>query len=172
MKAEVVPSQRRLVGLRLHVGSAEYVTKYVFPFVEDSWAVPFYVVDAMTLGPRILRGRLELRSGALHTLDADARLEPLTALPTARFSEVVHFDPWWAFKGIAGLERAWVEAVLASNVATTFNHEGFTYKIHDFAFDTSLQTLDTLVAKDPVFRTVSFRKGDLSLLGLRKPPRT
>ncbi len=172
MTGEVGPTQRRLVGLRLHVGSTEYMTKYVFPFVDDSWAVPFYVVDAMTLGPRVLRGRLEMRSGALHAVDADARLEPLAALPTARFSEVVHFDPWWAFKGIAGLERAWVEAVLASNVATTFNHEGFTYKIHDFAFDTSLQTLDTLVAKDPVFRTVSFRKGDLSLLGLRKPPRT
>lgn len=172
MKAEVAATQRRLAGLRLRVGSSEYVTKYVFPFVDDAWNVTFYVVDAMTVGPRLLRSRLELGSGTLVAKEAAARLEPLTALPVERFGEVVHFDPWWAFKGIGGIDRAWVDAVLASNAAGTFNHEGSTYKVHDFAFDTSLRALDAVVTKDPVFRTVSFHHGDLSLLGLRKPPRT
>jgi len=153
------------------MADGEVLTKYVFPFVDDSWAVAFYAVDAMTYGPRLFRGSLELRTGALYSKEPTSGLEPVTAVPVARFEELVHFDPWWAFRGIAGVDRAWVEAILASNIAGTFNHEGSTYKVHDLEFDAALKTLDSVVAKDPVFRTVTFRKGDVPLLGLRKPPR-
>ncbi len=171
MRAEMAPTQRRLAGQRLHMADSEVLTKYVLPFVNEAWSIAFTVVDAMTRGPRLFRGALEVRSGTLWTPEPITKLEPITTLPLARFEEVVHFDPWWAFRGVAGIERPWIEAVLASNIAGTFNHEGSTYKVHDLAFDANLTRLEGVVAKDPVFRTVTFGKGDLSLLGLRKPGR-
>lgn len=171
MKVEDLNSQRHLVGRRIRMADAEVLTKYVFPFVDAAWSVPFYMIDAMTYGPRVYRGTLEIRSGNLHTSDPTSKLESVTVIPTARFEEVVHFDPWWVFRGIAGVDRAWVDAVLGSNIAGTFNHEGTTYKLHDLEFDPSLRTLNGLVAKDPVFRDRTFRKGDLGLLELRKPVR-
>ncbi len=171
VKREPTSTQRHLAGLRLHMADGELPTKYVFPFVDDAWKVVFTVVDAMSLGPRLHRGTLELRGGALYSPDPRSKLEPITALPLSGFETVVHFDPWWVFRGIAGIERAWVDAVLATNIAGDFNHEGSAYKVHDLVFDPGLRTLDGLVAKDPVFRTVTFARGDLSLLALRKPPR-
>ncbi len=169
MRVEPVSTERHLVGLRLHMADKEVLTKYVFPFVDDAWSVPFTIIDAMTYGPRLFRGGLELRSGALYTKEPSTQLEPIPSLPWERFESVVHFDPWWAFRGVAGIDRPSVNAILASNIAGTFNHEGTTYKVHDLVFDPVLETLDALVAKDPVFRNASFRKGDLDLLALRKP---
>ncbi len=172
MKTEVLYAQRHLVGLRLHMADGELVTKYVFPFVDEAWSVPFTIVDGMTLGPRILRGRLEARSGALYTAEPRSRLEAITSAPLETFERVVHFDPWWAFRGIGGVPREWIDAVLASNLAGTFNHEGTTYKVHDLQFDPALTSVVALVAKDPMFKTVSFARGDLDLLLLRHPART
>jgi hypothetical protein len=171
VKAEPAHTQRHLTGLRLHMSDAEVLTKYVLPFVDASWSVAFTVVDAMTYGPRIFRGSLELRSGALYTDEPTAKLERITSLPVSGFDELVHFDPWWVFRGVGGVDRAWIDAVLATNIAGTFNHEGSVYKLHDLEFDPALKTLVGIVAKDPVFRTVTFRRGDLALLGLRKPLR-
>jgi hypothetical protein len=171
MKVDVPNTQRHLTGKRIQMADTEVLARYVFPFVDDAWSVPFYVIDAMTYGPRLFRGSLEIRAGGLHTPEPSSKLERVTALPTARFEEVVHFDPWWVFRGIAGIERAWIDAVLATNIAGTFNHDGTTYKLHDLEFDTGLRTLESLVAKDPLFRTGTFRKGDLGLLELRKPLR-
>ena len=67
MRAELLPTQRHLVGMHLRMADRELVTKYVFPFVDASWTVPFTLVDAMTQGPRIFRGPLEFRSGGLTT---------------------------------------------------------------------------------------------------------
>lgn len=171
MKSEPTSTQRHLAGLRLHMADGDLATKYVFPFVDDSWKVVFTIVDAMSLGPRLYRGTLEFRGGALHSPEARSKLEPITALPLSALEPVVHFDPWWVFRGVSGIERSWVDAVLATNIAGDFNHEGSVYKLHDLVFDQGLGTLDDLVAKDPVFRTVTFARGDLSLLALRKPPR-
>ncbi len=87
------------------------------------------------------------------------------------FDEIVHLDPWWAFRGIAGVERTYVDAILASNVAGSFNREGSTYTLHDLEFDPGFRNVTGLAAKDPVFRSVTFHKGDVDLLLLRKPPR-
>ena len=106
MKAEPVGTQRHLVGRRLRMADAEIHTKYVFPFVEEGWSVAFYLIDAGVHGPRLFRGSLEARLEGLQTPDPSSKLEPLTALPPSRFDEVVHFDPWWAFKGIGGVEGA------------------------------------------------------------------
>lgn len=172
MRAEELATQRHLVGLRLHMADGEFVTKYAFPFVDPAWSVAFTVVDAMTMGPRLFAGSLELRSGALFAQEPVSALQSLSTLPVQRFDEVVHFDPWWVFRGVTGVDRERINAILATNIAGTFNHLGTTYKLHDLGFDPSLKSLDAVVAKDPVFRTASFRKGDLDLLALRKPVRT
>lgn len=169
MKAEVLHTQRHLTGLRLRMADGELLTKYVFPFVAEDWSVPFAVVDAMTLGPRIFQGPLVLESGALQTKEPTAKLEPVSSVPLARFETVVHFDPWWAFRGIGGVPRDWVRAILAANLAGTFFHEGTTYKLHDFEFSPGLDRLEAVVGKDPVFKTVRFHRGDLDLLLLRHP---
>lgn len=169
MKAEMLHTQRHLVGLRLRMADAELVTKYVFPFVNEDWSVAFTVVDAMAYGPRIFQGPLALRSGALHTKESTSKLEPISSLPLKRFETVVHFDPWWAFRGIGGVERDWVKAILATNIAGTFFHEGTTYKLHDLEFGPDLDRLDAIVAKDPVFKTVTFHRSDVNLLLLRHP---
>lgn len=169
MKAEVLHTQRHLAGLRLHMADAEVVTKYVFPFVDEDWTIAFSVVDAMTYGPRIIQSPIELRGGALYSKEPTSKLERIPSMPLARFETVVHFDPWWAFRGVSGVERDWVGAILASNIAGTFNHEGATYKVHDLVFNPTMDSVDSLVAKDPVFRTVSFHRSDLDLLRLRHP---
>ncbi len=171
MKVELAHTQRHLAGLRLHMADAEVVTKYVFPFVDEAWSVAFTVVDAMTYGPRVFRGRLAPRSGALYAQEPVSALEPIPSVPPDRFEGLVHFDPWWAFRGIGGVDRVWVDAILASNIAGTFNREGTTYKLHDLEFDPDLRTVDAVIAKDPVFRTVAFHRGDLNLLLLRHPTR-
>jgi len=171
MKTENLATQRHLVGRRLWMADAEVHTKYVFPFVDEAWSVAFFVIDAMTYGPRLFRGELEVLPDGLRTSQSSARLEKISATPTSGFANVVHFDPWWVFRGAPGVERDWVNAILATNIAGTFNHEGTTYKIHDLAFDSHLRSLEGVIAKDPVFKTVTLGKGDLDLLQLRKPPR-
>jgi hypothetical protein len=169
MRAELAHTQRHLAGLRLHMGDGEVLTKYVFPFIDEDWAVAFTIVDAMTYGPRVFEGPLDLRSGALYSQEPTTKLERISSLPLKRFETVVHFDPWWAFRGIGGVDRDWVKAILASNLAGTFFHEGTTYKVHDLEFNPTLDSAEALVAKDPVFRTVSFHRSDLDLLLLRHP---
>lgn len=153
------------------MADAEVHTKYVFPFVDESWSVPFFLVDAMTYGPRMFRGELEILADGLRTPQSSEKLESLAAVPVSTFDSVVHFDPWWVFRGIAGVDRGRINAILATNIAGTFNHEGTTYKIHDLVFDAHARSLQALVAKDPVFKTRTFAKGDLGLLQLRRPPR-
>ena len=172
MNAEPLSRQRQLVGRPLRMSDAEIRSKYVFPFMDESWSVTFSLIDTMTQGPRLFRGALEVRADGLRSQETSSKLEPITTVPVARFDDVVHFDPWWTFRGIAGVDRPRVNAVLASNLAGTFNHEGTTYKVHDLEFDPGLTGLKGLVAQDAFFRARVFRKGDLGLLQLRKPRRT
>lgn len=169
MKTESLSTQRRLVGRRLRMADVEVQTKYVFPFVDATWAVPFFVIDAMTYGPRLFRGELEVVPDGLRTAATSEKLEKISMVPASQFDTVVHFDPWWVFRGVAGVERDRINAILATNIAGTFNHEGTTYKVHDLVFESHLRSLEALLAKDPVFKTVAFHKSDVSLLQLRKP---
>ncbi len=171
MKSETLASQRHLVGRRLSMADAEVHTKYVFPFVDEAWSVPFFIIDAMTYGPRMFRGELEVLPDGLRTSQPSEKLENLATVPVSTFASVVHFDPWWVFRGVVGVDRERINAILATNVAGTFNHEGTTYKVHDLVFDPHVHSLQSLVAKDPVFVTATFAKGDLDLLQLRKPLR-
>lgn len=171
MRTETPASQRHLVGRRMSMADAEVHTKHVFPFVDEAWSVPFFLIDAMTYGPRMFRGELEILPDGLRTPQSTEKLESLAAVPVSTFDNVVHFDPWWVFRGVAGVDRERIDAILATNIAGTLNRKGTTYKVHDLVFDSRARSLQTVIAKDPMFRTATFSKGDLGLLQLRKPPR-
>jgi len=171
MPAERLATQRKLMDRRVHLADGEHWTKYAFPFIDRNWEVAFVVLDLMATGPRILRGPLEVRPDGLHGTAASDALAPVSSVPLEVFQGLVHFDPWWAFRGVVGVERAWVEAILATNLAGRFLHAGVAYKMHDLEFDPTLTKLEALVAKDDAFRTATFRAGEIDLLQLRNRPR-
>ena len=163
-------SQRRLVNRRIHLGDAERITKYVLPFVTKGWSVPFTVVDLFGQGPRILEAPVRRDGEAVRADAKPSDLKPIESVPRDAFSELVHFDPWRVFRGIGGVDRAWVDAIVATNIARPFSHEGKTYKVDDLAFRADGRVLDTILAKDDLFHGRAFRKGEIDFLALRRPP--
>jgi hypothetical protein len=135
--------QRAIVGRRLDLADSELLTKYTLPFVDATWKVPFTVLDLLGSPPRILAGPLETLSG------------------------LFHYDPWWAFRGVSGVDRTWVQAVFATNIARPFVHDGKKLKVHDLQFADGMQRLEAVFAKDEVFRSIEFHLGDLDVPSLR-----
>ncbi len=88
-----------------------------------------------------------------------------------RFAQLVHFDPWWAFRGVSGVERRWIEAIFSTNIARTFVRDHRTLKVHDLRFSEDLRTLEALDAKDDAFRPVEFHAKEIDLRSLRRTPR-
>src|SRR6267143_1857918 len=87
--------------------------------------------------------------------------------PAFAFSGLVHYDPWWAFRGVSGVNRSWIEAIFATNIARPFRYANRTWKIHDLVFADGIGHLDSVVAKDEFFRAKTFGQRDLDLLRLR-----
>jgi hypothetical protein len=79
----------------------------------------------------------------------------------------VHYDPWWTFRGVSGVERKWVDAIFATNLAHPFRHQGRTFKVQDLVFSSRLDRLLEIDAKGGMFRSATFRPGDIDLLALR-----
>lgn len=163
--------QRDLVGRRLLLRDGEVETKYTLPFVDTTWRVPFVVFDRLGAPPRILRAKVRSDGRRLHTTASTHDLDPIESVPAADFASLAHFDPWWAFRGISGVERGWIEAILRTNIARPFHHEGRTYKIHDLRFGEGMERLEAIVAKDEGFHVQAFGPRDLDLLNLRPSPR-
>ena len=160
MQAHDVPiTQRGLVGRRLRLVDGEVVTRYVFPFVDGEWRVPFAIVDILGRGPTVLAAPIE---------PDGADLRSALAIPLEAFLGLAHFDLWWVFRGIPELERPWVNAVISTNIAQPFTRDGVRYKIHDLAFPPGVRELTAVRVKDEVFHPREFRKGELDLLGLRR----
>lgn len=160
-------TQRALVGRRLRLRDVEVVTKYVLPFVDADWRTPFVVVDVLGRGPRVHHGMLRIEGERLTSEAGAADLHLVETIPLDEFVGLVHFDPWWAFRGIGGVRGEWVRAIVATNLAGFFDHGATRYKVHDLVFDDALSRLEALVAKDGLFRVATFRKGDIDLMGLR-----
>ncbi len=169
MKDESAITQRRLVGKRLRMGDVELHAKYAFPFIDREWASPFVVLDVFGMGPRVFHGPLDLTRDGMHTAVSPADLQRIETVPVETFEGLVHYDPWWVFRGVAGVERDWVKAVVATNIAHPFEREGKKFKIHDLALTAGLRGLTAVVAKDDIFHQVDFHKGEIDLFGLRKP---
>lgn len=163
--------QRELVGRRIRLSDAELVTKYTFPFVRTDWTVAFAITDVLGLGPRVLQVPLRRDPHGLASELAIADLRMVDTIPIEDFNSLVHFDPWWDFRGVVGVRREWIQAVFASNIAKAFTFRGRFHKIRDLEFSDSLQSLDVTIAQDDRYHRVPFRRGDVDLLSLRSSPR-
>ncbi|HYS73177.1 MAG TPA: hypothetical protein VEO96_04235 [Thermoplasmata archaeon] len=162
--------QRSIVGRRLALEDAEIITKYTFPFVDAEWRVTFTVVDRIGGPPRVLEGAIRFDGDRLHAPSRVADLRPVESIPADRFAELAHFDPWWAFRGVSGVDRRWVETIFSTNIARTFVQEHRTLKVHDLRFSDDLRTLEVLLTKDDAFRTVEFHAREIDLRSRRRAP--
>jgi len=171
MKPEAGIRQRDLVGKKIAFADSEVDTKYTLPFVDATWGVPFIVIDRLGGPPGIAAIRFDFDGRRMHTPASVHALHPIESMPVDSFASLVHFDPWWAFRGVGGVDRAWLSAIFATNIARPFHHEGKVFKIHDLRFAQGMDRLVALIAKDELFRTREFHTGGIDLLALRASPR-
>lgn len=157
--------------MRIAFADSEMITKYTLPFIDATWKVPFVVLDLLGSPPRILGGPIHVDGSRLRTPVHAGDLRPIESVPADHFGVLVHYDPWWAFRGVSGVDRAWVEVIFATNIARPFAHEGKTFKIHDLRFADGMQSLEAVIAKDEVYRVAEFHPADIDLIGLRPKPR-
>jgi len=167
--------QRDIVGRRIVFSDGERFSKYTLPFIDANWRILLTVLDLIGSPPKVLEGAVYRDGARLRTTLREGELKGIESIPLERLALLVHFDPWWAFRGVSGVDRRWIEAIFATNIAHPFHHDGKTWKVHDLACSDGLDRLEGLVAKDDLFRAVTFHPGDIDLLGLRPkaraPPR-
>jgi hypothetical protein len=162
--------QRDLVGRRLVLADGHVETKYTLPFVDPRWRVPFVVFDRLGGPPRILRATVRSEGRTLHTTASIRDLHPIETIPTSDFTSLVHFDPWWAFRGISGVDRSSITAILPTNIARPFRRGNRTWKIHDLRFGDGMERLEAIIAKDESFHARTFGPTDLDPMDLRRSP--
>ena len=163
--------QRAIVGRRLDLADSELLTKYTLPFVDASWKVPFVVLDLVGSPPRIFAEPINWDGSRLHSTGSKADLRRIESVPLEDLAHLVHYDPWWVFRRVSGIGRAWIEAVFATNIATPFRYGGRTHKVRDLIFSAELDRLEEIEARVGLFRSVTFHPGDVELLSLRPAPR-
>jgi len=168
MAAESGIRQRRIVGRRIAFADSELATKYTLPFVDATWKVPFIVLDVLGRPPQVLHAPIRSDGQRLHTPAPIGSLRPIESVPVSAYAALVHWDPWWAFRGVSGVDRTWIQAVFATNIAHPFRHGPKTFKIYDLRFGDDMTELEAIIAQDELFRTSEFRAGQIDLLSLRK----
>jgi hypothetical protein len=162
--------QRQVVGRQIAFADSELATKYTLPFVDATWEVPFVVLDLLGRPPQVLRAPIRSDGTRLHTSVPIGSLRPIESIPVSEYARLVHWDPWWAFRGVSGIDRMWIQAVFATNIAHPLRHAGKTFKIHDLRFADDMTKLEAVIAKDDLFRPSEVRSGDIDLLALRQKP--
>jgi hypothetical protein len=85
----------------------------------------------------------------------------------AGFTDLFHFDPWWVFRGMGGIHDPWKGSILPTNVAKPFAFERHHWKIHDVQFEDGGEGVRAIIAKEEMFRTRSFARGNFDLGVLR-----
>jgi len=172
MRPEGGVRQRGLVDRRFVFSDAERDVRYVFPFVDRRWRVPFVIVDLSAGAPLVLDGPFRVDQFRFRTALRSNELRRIESIPIEELGQLVHYDPWWVFRRVTGVDRRWIEAVFATNIAAPFVHGGRTHKIRDLIFSAELDRLEEIEAKAGMFRQVSFHPGDMiDLLAMRSAPR-
>lgn len=171
MRLEAGIRQRDLVGKKITFADSEVETKYTLPFVDATWGVPFVVIDRLGGPPGIAAVQFDFDSRHIHTTASVHALHPIESMPIDSFASLVHFDPWWALRGVGGVDQAWLSTIYATNIARPFHHEGKAFKIHDLRFAHGMDRLEAVVAKDERFHPTEFHAGEINLLALRARPR-
>ena len=162
--------QRGLVDRRIVFADAERTAAYVFPFIDRRWRVPFILLDLSMGRPWILDGPFRVDQFRFRTALRTSDLRRIESVPLDELAKLVHYDPSWVFRRVSGVDRAWIEAFFATNVAAPFPHDGRTYKIRDLVFSAALDRLQAIEAKSGPFHAVTFVPGDIELLTLRTSP--
>ncbi len=163
--------QRGLVDRRIVFADSERAVRHVFPFVDRRWRVPFVVVDLSMGAPLVLDSPFRLDQFRFRTALSTSDLRRIESVSLEDLEQLVHYDPWWVFRRVSGVDRAWIEAVIATNIAAPFRHGGRTHKIRDLVFSAELDRLEEIEARAGLFRAVTFRPGDVELLTLQPTPR-
>ncbi len=162
--------QRGLVDRRIVFADGERTADYVFPFIDRRWRVPFIMVDLSMGLPWILDGPFRVDQFRFRTPLRTSDLRRIESVSIDELSKLVHYDPWWVLRRVSGVDRTWVGAVFATNVAAPFQHAGLTYKIRDLVFSAELDRLQEIEAKRGPFHAMTFRPGDIELVTLRSSP--
>src|SRR3989442_4538830 len=130
----------RCIGALVILGDTERAARYVCPFVDRRWRVPFVVVDLLGCPPRILEGPFRLDNYRYRTTTRLSELRPIESVPLGEFGALLHFDPWWVFRGVLEVQREWVEAIFATNIAHPFRHQRRTFKVQDLVCSNRLHS--------------------------------
>jgi len=171
MRPEGGARQRGLVDRRIVFSDAERDVSYVFPFVDRRWRVPFVVVALSAGAPLVLDGPFRVDQFRFRTALRANDLRRIESIPLEDLGQLVHYDPWWVFRRVTGVARAWIEAVFATNIAAPFRRGGRTHKVRDLIFSAELDRLEEIEARAGLFRAVTFHPGDVELLTLRPASR-
>jgi hypothetical protein len=159
--------QRGLVDRRIVFADSERTAGYVFPFIDRRWRVPFLVVDLAIGPPMVLDGPFRVDQFRFRTALRIRDLRRIESVSLEDLEQLVHYDPWWVFRRASGVSRAWVDAVLATNIAAPFRHGGRKHTVRDLLFSTELDRLEGIEVRSGLFRAVTFRPGDIDLRTLR-----
>jgi hypothetical protein len=163
---EDIVTQRQLTGKHVVLEDARWYAKYVFPFFNVQWRVPFVVFDVIG-GQSRLWDKAVTFDGRQLRIDAPAsQVAPTTSVDPKRFEGLLHFDPWWAFKG-AGLPADLVRAVVPTNVAGRQHPLDVPRTVVDVAFDREFEFLVAVETEDEHFARKTFVEGTLDLAKLR-----
>ena len=171
MRPDTGIRQRGLVDRRIAFSDTERAVSYVFPFVDRRWRVPFIVVALSMGAPLVLDGPFRLDQFRFRTALRTSDLRRIESVSLEDLEGLVHYDPWWVFRRVSGVDHAWIEAVFATNIGAPFRHGGRTHKIRDLVFSVELDRLEAIEARAGLFQTVTFRPGDVELLRMRPAPR-
>lgn len=157
-------TQRHLVNRRIRFKDGELVTKYVFPFWDRGWDIPFHLVDRLGRPPAILAPPVTLEpDGRLRTPTEIRNLRGVDAFAPQDFRERFHFDPWWVFRGMGGVSEEMKRVILPTNIAGSFALQGRRWKVHDVDLEPGGARVLAIIAKDDVFRARTFTKADFDL---------
>src|SRR5437773_6265255 len=115
MVPELAVHQRGLVDRKILFADSEVEARYILPFVDRRWKIPFAVLDLREGRPLVFDGPFRLDRFRFRTVSRTGELRPIESVSLDDLRELAHFDPWWVFRRSTGVQRPWVEAVFATN---------------------------------------------------------
>lgn len=166
MNPSEVVTQRQLTGVNVVLKDARWYAKYVFPFFNVHWRVPFVALDVIGGRARIWDRDMRFEGREMRINAAADDLTHARSVDPKRFEGLLHFDPWWAFKG-SGFPADLVRAVVATNVAGRSHRTDVPRTVVDVAFDRSFQGLVAVDMEDAHFARKTFFEGTFDLGKLR-----
>ena len=165
MSPDEVVTQRQLTGVQVALKDTRWYAKYVLPFFNVRWRVPFVALDMIGRPPTIWDRDVTYTSREIR-INCTAS-EMIAALPmdVKRFEGLLHFDPWWAFKG-AGFPADLVRAVVPTNIAGRPHPLDVPRTVVDVTFDRKFEFLVAVEMEDEHFGRRTFFEGTLDLARL------